>query len=426
MAAQPADALLVGGGAIGLAAAYRLAERGAAVTVVDASGGRNASWAAAGMLAPVSEAAFGEDELTRLNLAAVPAFQRLAAELLDRTGQPVGLRTEGTLAVAFNADDRAALDRLTDFRSGLGLSTQRLSGSAARALEPYLAAGVRGGVLSADDLSVDNRRYLTVLRSAAESAGVSFVRAEVTSLLWGSAGVTGVRTAAGAELPARTVVLCGGAATGALLAVPVQPVKGQILRLAVPDRLRSAGPVLTRTVRGIVRGSEIYLVPRADGEVVVGATCEQQGHDTGVTAGGVYELLRNAYELLPISSEFSFVEARAGSRPGTPDNGPILGRIADGLVLATGHYRNGILLSALTADAVTALVNGEPVPPVWRPFGPGRFAGYQPPQPPIATTADLARTQPARTQPAAAAPLTTQPAAAAPLTTQPASAGLTS
>ena len=376
--AQPADVLLVGGGVIGLAAAYRLAERGADVQVLDASGGQGASWAAAGMLAPVTEAAFGEEELTRLNLAAVPAFQRLAAELRDRTGEPVGLRTEGTLAVAFNADDRAALDRLTDFRTGLGLATQRLSGTAARALEPYLAAGVRGGVLAADDLSVDNRRYLGVLRAAAEAVGVGLVTAEVTGLLRGAAGVEGVRTATGAQLRARTVVLCGGAATGALVRLPVYPVKGQILRLVVPERLRCAGPVLTHTVRGIVRGSEIYLVPRSGGEVVVGATSEQQGHDTAVTAGGVYELLRNAYELLPISSEFTFVEARAGSRPGTPDNGPILGRLDDGLVLATGHYRNGILLSALTADAVAALVHGEPLAPVWAPFSPGRFGVGRP------------------------------------------------
>ena len=377
--ARPAEILLVGGGVIGLAAAYRLAERGARVQLLDASGGRGASWAAAGMLAPVSEAAFGEAELTRLNLAAVPAFQRLAAELLERTGEPVGLRTEGTLAVAFNADDRAALDRLTDFRTGLGLATQRLSGSAVRALEPYLAAGVRGGVLAADDLSVDNRRYLGVLRAAAEAVGVSVVTAEVTGLLRDAGDrVQGVRTATGAQLRAGTVVLCGGAATGALAPVPVHPVKGQILRLAVPERLRSAGPVLTRTVRGIVRGSEIYLVPRSGGEVVAGATSEQQGHDTAVTAGGVYELLRNAYELLPISSEFTFVEARAGSRPGTPDNGPILGRLPDGLVLATGHYRNGILLSALTADAVAALVGGEPVAPVWTPFSPTRFGTGRP------------------------------------------------
>jgi glycine oxidase len=392
MAAHPAEVLVVGGGAIGLAAAYRLAERGARVQVVDASGGRGASWAAAGMLAPVTEAAFGEEPLTRLNLAAVPAFRRLAEQLQDRTGRPIGLSTAGTLAVAFNADDRAALDRLTDFRTGLGLHAQRLSGTDTRALEPYLAAGVRGGVLAADDLSVDNRRYLGALHSAAEAVGVGFATAEVTGLLQrAGAAVTGVRTATGEQLRAGTVVLCGGAATGALAGLPVHPVKGQILRLAVPERLRTAGPVLTHTLRGLVRGSEIYLVPRSGGEVVVGATSEQQGHDTQVTAGGVYELLRNAYELLPVSSEFDFVEARAGSRPGTPDNGPILGRLAPGLVVATGHYRNGILLSALTADAVAALVAGEPVAPVWAPFSPDRFAGDSASQFP-ATSGDPGRT----------------------------------
>jgi glycine oxidase len=117
----------------------------------------------------------------------------------------------------------------------------------------------------------------------------------------------------------------------------------------------------------------VYLVPRASGEVVVGATTEQQGYDVTVTAGAVYELLRNAYELLPISSEFHFVEARAGSRPGTPDNGPLVGNLEPGLIVASGHYRNGILLSALTAAAVVRLVAGESVAEEWKPFDPHRF-----------------------------------------------------
>lgn len=370
--------LVVGGGVIGLAAAYRTARAGASVRLVDSSGTRGASWAAAGMLAPVSEAIFGEHELTRLNLAAVPAFVRFAAELeagLDEAGTvlSVGLRTEGTLAVAFNADDRAALDRLTDFRNSLGLTSERLTGSAARRLEPYLSTEVRGGVLASDDVSVDNRRYLTALRTGCQAAGVHFVTGEVARLLSENGRTTGASTTDGIELASGTVVLCSGAATNRLLDVGVQPVKGQILRLAVPEKLRAAGEVLTRTVRGIVRGSEVYLVPRADGEVVVGATSEQQGEDTTVTAGGVYELLRNAYELLPISSEFSFVEASAGTRPGTADNGPLLGRLDDGLVLATGHYRNGILLSALTAEAVAALLDGAQLVPEWAAFGPRRF-----------------------------------------------------
>jgi glycine oxidase len=368
------DALVVGGGVIGLAAAYRLAATGASTCLIDASGTRGASWAAAGMLAPISEAIFGEQDLTRLNLAAVAAFRDFAAELLELTSMPVGLRTEGTLAVAFDADDKAALGRLTDFRASLGLQTESLTGRQSRELEPYLATGVRAGVLATDDLSVDNRQYAGVLRQACELAGVEFVTGQVTGLIETSGRICGVTTEDGRQFAASTVVLAAGALTARLVDLPIEPVKGQILRLAIPDRLRSAGPVLRHTVRGIVRGTEVYLVPRSNGEVVVGATSEQQGFDVTVTAGGVYELLRNAYELLPISSEFSFVEARAGSRPGTPDNGPLVGELRPGLIIAAGHYRNGILLSPLTATAVVRLVAGQPLAEEWKAFHPQRFA----------------------------------------------------
>ncbi|MEO6703846.1 MAG: glycine oxidase ThiO [Jatrophihabitantaceae bacterium] len=368
------DALIVGGGVIGLAAAYRLADDGLRVRLLDASGGRGASWAAAGMLAPVSEATFGETELTRLNLAAIPAFARLVTELEARTGQQAGLSGGGTLVVAFNADDKAALDRLTSWRSSLGLATESLTGSAARAAEPYLATGVRAGVLAAEDLSVDNRSYLDVLGQACRSVGVQLDQAQVARLTRHGERVTGVQLDSGETVDAAITVLCSGAATEQLLPIGVLPVKGQILRLAVPPRLQAGGPVLRRTVRGLVRGNEVYLVPRDTGEVVVGATSEQLGHDTTVTAGGLYQLLRDAYELLPISSEFSFVEARAGSRPGTPDNGPLLGQYQPGLLVATGHYRNGILLSALTAEAVASLAAGRPVAQEWQPFDARRFA----------------------------------------------------
>ncbi|MGX7681177.1 glycine oxidase ThiO [Jatrophihabitans sp. DSM 45814] len=372
------DVIVVGGGVIGLAAAYRMADSGAKTVIIDASGARGSSWAAAGMLAPISEAVFGEENLTRLNLAAVAEFASFADALETRTGKAVGLRREGTLALALTADDRSALDRLTEFRDALGLKSEALSGRAARALEPYLAADVRGGVLAVDDLSVDNRRYLDALQRAGEIAGVRTVADQVTALHRERGRVTGVITAEHGRLHASSVVLCTGAMTAKLVGCPIEPVKGQILRLHVPARLTAAGPVLTRTVRGIVRGSEIYLVPRSDGEVVVGATQEHQGFDTTVTAGGVYELLRNAYELVPISSEFEFVEACAGLRPGTPDNGPLLGYVEDGLIVASGHYRNGVLLSAMTATAVTQLVAGGSVAEEWKPFHPDRFATTTP------------------------------------------------
>ncbi|MCW2538697.1 MAG: glycine oxidase ThiO [Frankiales bacterium] len=367
------DVLVVGGGAIGLAIAYRIAAQGLSVRVVDRSGSRGASWVAAGMLAPVSEAMFGEADLTRLNLAGVLAFQSMANEIHERTGQPISVRADGTLTVAFDADDRAALDRLSEYRDSLGLSTTRLSGSQARTLEPFLARSVRGAVLAEDDLSVNNREWVAALRSAGELSGVDYVQGTITGLLRARGRVGGAISETGGTFRATHTVVAAGALSTDLLDIAVQPVKGQILRLAVPERLRASGGVLTRTIRGIVRGSEVYLVPREDGELVVGATVEQQGYDTSVTAGGIYGLLRDSYELLPISSEFRFVEAIAGSRPGTPDNGPIVGELEPGLIVATGHYRNGILLSALTASAVGDMVHGKPVAEEWHAFRPDRF-----------------------------------------------------
>ncbi|MYS28631.1 FAD-dependent oxidoreductase, partial [Streptomyces sp. SID7804] len=187
----------------------------------------------------------------------------------------------------------------------------------------------------------------------------------------------GVVTADGTELAAGQVVLAAGSLSGRLAGVPadvlppVRPVKGQVVRLAMPERL---GPFLTRTVRAVVRGSQVYLVPRENGELVIGATTEELGWDTTVTAGGVYELLRDAHELVPGITELPLTETRAGLRPGSPDNAPLLGPTAlEGLLLATGHYRNGVLLTPVTGDVLAhALTTGE-LPEEARPFSPLRF-----------------------------------------------------
>ena len=378
-AAATCDVLVVGGGVIGLASAWRLAREGVAVTLVDASGTRGASWAAAGMLAPVSEAGFGEEPLLRLNLAALARFPSAVAELEVDTGHSVGLRRDGTLVVAMDADDRVAISRLFGFRTSLGLVTEELTGSAVRRLEPFLSPSVRGAVLAADDLSVDTRRYALALRAALAHHRVEVIAGRAEELLVEHGKVVGVRTDSG-ELRAGTVLLATGSWSLTLdglpadVLLPVRPVKGQILRLGPSPR--APGTILTRTVRALVRGFEVYLVPREDGEIVVGATVEELGFDETVTVGAVHDLLRDACEIVPCLSELALVECRAGLRPGTPDNGPLLGDVGvPGLLIATGHFRNGILLSALTADAVVGLVTGTGTGPEWKPFAADRFSG---------------------------------------------------
>jgi glycine oxidase len=376
-----ADVVIAGGGVIGTAIAWRAARAGLGVTLVDPERGDAASLVAAGMLAPVSEALFGEGALLRVNLLAVARFGSFAAELEEATGRQVGLRREGTLAVAYDPGDYAALVRLTAFRRSAGLDAEELDSRACRKLESFLTPDVHGGVLFAGDWSVDNRRYAAALRAAAAAAGARVLRDRVTEVLTSGDRVRGVRLADGGDIGAGRVVAAAGCWTGAIAGVPapvraaVRPVKGQLLRLRHPDGMP---PVLAHTIRATVRGADVYLVPRADGEVVVGATSEERGPDRTVTAGAVHDLLRDAMSVLPVTSELELAETCAGLRPGTPDNGPVVGPAVgaagpDGLLLATGHYRNGILMSPVTADAIVAHLAGQPAAPEWEPFAPGRF-----------------------------------------------------
>ena len=380
-----ADVIVVGGGVIGTAIAWRAARSGLAVTLIDPGGddpraGDKASLVAAGMLGPVSESVFGEQQLLNLNLHAVDRFPSFNRELEEESGKATGLRTEGTLAVAYDSGDLAALDRLTDFRHSIGLKAERLDGRECRRLEPFLAPSTRGGVLATGDLSVDNRRYLAALRVAAAASGVKTLGGTVTAVRGGRVlvGNPGDSGEPGTTLTARHVVIAAGHATRALDGVPqeiraaIRPVKGQILRLRHPGNVPA---LLTHTVRAIVQGHDLYFVPRQDGELVVGATQEERD-DRDVTAGAVYELLRDASTAVPAVSELIFAEASAGLRPGTSDNGPILGRLAAGdgtLIIAAGHFRNGILLSAVTADAVLALLRDHETDNAWTPFHPSRF-----------------------------------------------------
>ncbi|MEV6550390.1 glycine oxidase ThiO [Streptomyces sp. NPDC051597] len=371
------DVLVIGGGIIGLVTAWRAARQGMRTALADPAPGGGAAQVAAGMLAAVTELHYGEETLLGLNLASARRYPDFVAELEEASGLTTGYRACGTLAVALDADDRAHLRELHALQQRLGLDSQWLTGRECRRLEPMLAPGVRGGLRVDGDHQIDPRRLARALLAACERAGVEFHHGWAERLSVVRERAAGAVLADGTQLAADQVVLAGGSLSARLAGVPdevrppVRPVKGQVLRLTVPP---AYAPFLSRTVRAVVRGSHVYLVPRADGELVVGATSEELGWDTTVTAGGVYELLRDAHELVPGITELPLTETRAGLRPGSPDNAPLLGPTAlPGLHLATGHYRNGVLLTPVTGDALAhALATGE-LPAEARPFTPGRF-----------------------------------------------------
>jgi len=424
------DVVVVGGGVIGLASAWRLAQQGVAVELADPAPGSGASGVAAGMLAPLTEARIGEEELLGLGMASLGRWPDFAAELEEASGRSVGFRTDGTIIVAFDGDDRARLADTIDRQRSLGLDVEDLPGRALRSVEPALAPSVRRGVWAAGERSVDPQALVEALLVAAERAGVSIVRRRVTSLLLAAPGygatdvaagspglgngkagstgaaagspglgngkaestgaaagspglgndkagvaneadgdrVAGVRLDDGTTVAAGTVVLAAGAWSADVAGLPaearppVRPVKGQVLTL----RQRPDDVLVRHVVRAFVRGSSVYLVPRNDGRLVCGATEEERGWDATPTAGAAYELLRDVLTLFPGLDEAELVGTTVGFRPGTPDALPRIGPSPslEGLVLATGHFRNGILLTPLTADRVAASVVGEPAPGV--------------------------------------------------------------
>jgi glycine oxidase len=372
------DVIVVGGGLIGSSIAWRLAAAGRTVRMVPGEPAAAASRVAAGMLAPITEISFTEQLLVPLNLASVQRYEAFVAEAEEASGLPAGLSRTPTVSVAYDSDDLARLMVLKDFVDRIGLRAERLFSRDARRLEPLLSPQVTGGLLVEADWSVDNRLLWSALLAAGRRAGVlesaGFVH-EIRSL---GDRVVGVTLADGTQLDAPVVVLACGSWAGQITGiepVPVRPIKGQILRLD-PRGL----PQPAQTVRAITQGSEVYVVPRASGrEVVVGATVEEKGFDGSVTADGVYELLRDARRVLPMTAEYALAETTVGWRPGTPDNAPILGPGSlDGLVLATGHYRNGVLLTPVTADVISSYVLTGELPDLARPFTIDRFRPSSP------------------------------------------------
>ncbi len=408
-AALSTDVAVIGGGIVGLGIAWEAQRSGRRVTIIDPAPVTGATYAAAGMLAAVSELHFQEEPLLDFMLASAALWPGLLASLAapsldasshDAPAMPeTGFRTTPTLVVGADAADRQALADLRGVQLSHGLAVEQLSIRAARAAEPLLGPQISCALRIAADHQLDPRATAAVLRrrlmetAAARGhsgAAETFIDQRAEGLLWDddagragkSAKVTGVVLADGRVLHAQEVIVANGLGASALtelpdgLVLPLRPVYGDILRLRVPDHLH---PLTTHTIRGMVRGLPVYIVPRDDGTVVIGAT-SREDHLSGVSAGGVAQLLRDAQVLLPAVAELELLECTARARPGTPDNAPLLGRVAGpqgkdiaGLIIATGFFRHGVLLTAIAGQVCRQLL-GDITDLAWTQFRPDRFS----------------------------------------------------
>ncbi len=363
---------IVGGGVIGLALGWRLAEAGCSVDIFDAArAGRGASHAAAGMLAACAEAEPGEDTLLDLNRASQTLWPDFARALEAASGLPAGYRESGTLVVALTADDAAKLRHQHAYHQKLGLPVDWLTSVEARRREPHLATRMAGALWCPQDHQADNRAVSTALIAACARAGVRLHEdSPVDRVVTEGSKARGVEVA-GVRHEAEVVIIAAGAwsrgiETAPARPLPVRPIKGQMLSL----QMDPAAPLLTH----VLWGPGIYMVPRADGRLILGATVEEKGFDTTLTAGGQLALLTHAWRCVPTIEELPILEQWVGFRPGSRDDAPILGLSdVDGLIYATGHHRNGILLLPVTVKLILDLILDGRLDPLAAPFAAGRF-----------------------------------------------------
>jgi len=396
-----ADVAVIGGGVVGHGIAWEAQRSGRSVALIDDAPGSGASWAAAGMLAPVSELHYQEEDLLELMLDASSRWPGFAAGIAGATAGS-GYLTTPTLAVGADAADRRALMDLRAVQQANGLAVEPLTVRDARKREPLLSPAIACALDTPADHQVDPRRLLAALRQALAGAvrgkpGLAVAGAvegyavpdRAGGLLWEGGRVVGASLAGGDTVLATETIVANGLQAGDLgglpdgLDLPLRPVHGDILRLAVPQHLQ---PLVTSTVRGLVHGVPVYIVPRQDGTVVIGATQREDALSDAVSAGGVYQLLRDAQALVPAVAELELLECTARARPGTPDNAPLLGRVpaapgsagdkaghVPGLIIATGFFRHGVLLTPAAAAICAGLLDGH-ADPRWAPFSPERFS----------------------------------------------------
>ena len=375
--------VIVGGGICGLGIGWRLAKAGRDVTIIDrGEAAMAATWAAAGMLAPQAEAEHAEEALLPLAMESCRMWQSFSEELQRDSGIDVDYRTEGTLVVAVDRDDCELLEYRFTYLRDLGLNLEWLSGYEARQKEPYLSRAVSGALFSPEDHQVDSRLVGSALKACFINAGGNLrENTSVDEILTNSGRVTGVRVG-DREINAEIVVVAAGAWSRNIAGLPpeasppVRPLKGQMLAVQMP----AAAPILQHVLWGPGNSivPSIYLAPKSDGRLIIGATVEEMGFDTSLTAGGMFELLRSAWEVLPGIYDLPLVESWAGLRPASRDDAPILGPTGvEGIVMATGHHRNGILLAPITADTVSDYILTGTVADIMRPFMLERFTKSQ-------------------------------------------------
>jgi glycine oxidase len=345
---------IVGAGVNGLCIAWQLARHGCAVDVYERGRiGRGASWAAAGMLAPGAEAEPGEDAVTAAGQQALGLWPDFARDLKEVSGIDPELRTDGLMIAATNRDEAEQLRHDHSFLQQQGIPADWLSGAEARRREPYLRAGLPGALFSPNDGQANNRQLVRALAAAARAAGARIHEDTPVDALDTAEGRAAGLIVQGTRVPAEAVVLCAGAwgreidGVPAAAQAPIRPIKGQMLSL----QMDPAQPLLHH----VLWAPKVYLVPRRDGQLLIGATVEEKGFEDAMTAGGVFALLEAAWRAIPSIEELPIAEMWAGHRPGSRDDAPVLGATpVDGLYLANGHHRNGILMTPLSGQAVAA------------------------------------------------------------------------
>lgn len=367
------DVAVVGGGIIGLGIAWEAIRRGYTVTVVDPDPAAGATRAAAGMIAPASELHYREEHLLRLTVDSASRYPEFLSSLAW-TGIDPGYRKTGTIVLAFDSADRQALADLQTVQAKHSLSVEQLPVREVRRSEPMIGPAATAAFHAPEDHQVDPRKLAAALLAAVSVRG-HLVSARASGLEWSGGCVAGVALEDGRVLRSRQTIVANGLAAADLAGLPcelpLRAVYGDILRLRVPDAIQ---PLLTHTVRGLVRGFAVYLVPREDGTVVLGATMREDG-SSAVSAGGVYQLLRDAQQLIPAVAELELEEVLCRARPGTPDNSPLLGEVpgVEGLIIATGFFRHGVLLTPAAAAVCVDLLEGKPIPPGLDRYRPNRF-----------------------------------------------------